>query len=174
MTSEGSHHNTELQGWLVEARERRDLRRDRARAELQWRRRFRARVCEAVVASSKGSRRGPRALFIGPVGDPWRAGQGCRRGVDSGRGRTRESPGPSRGRGRPRQAGPACRWAAGGGGVGLGPDEEMGRKECEKGCGRGKRMGRRGRKKRGKNAGPAWGFRLKEAFFLQEIQTNSI
>ena len=54
-----------------------------------------------------------RALFIGPVGDPWCAGQSCRRGADSGRGRTRESPSPSRGRGRPRQAGPACRWAAG-------------------------------------------------------------
>ena len=31
-----------------------------------------------------------------------------------------------------------------------------------------------GGKREGKNAGPAWGFRLKEVFFLQEIQTNSI
>jgi len=54
-----------------------------------------------------------RALFIGPVGDPWRAGQGAARGgvwrPDS------LSPRRPRGGRRPRQAGPACRRQRGGG-----------------------------------------------------------
>ena len=92
-----------------------------------------------------------RALFIGPVGDPWRADQGAARGgvwlPDS-----LSSRRPRGGR-RPRQAGPACRRQRGGG-ADLGRERKVGR--------RGGEFGPREKKKKGRGrwAGPA-GLKIK-------------
>ena len=78
VTSEGSHHDAELRRWLVEARERRSgkicggtelERSSNGGGDLGLgfaRRRLRLGEAKGFV----------RALFIGPVGDLWRAGQG--------------------------------------------------------------------------------------------------
>jgi len=109
VTSEGSHHNAELRRRLLEASERRSGE-ICCRTELERssngggdlglgfaRRRLRLGEAKGVV----------RALFIGPVGDPWRADQGAAWGgvwrPDS------LSLRRPRGGRRPRQAGPACR-----------------------------------------------------------------
>ena len=108
-----------------------------------------------------------RALFIGPVGDPWRAGQGAARGgvwrPDS------LSPRRPRGGRRPRQAGPACRRQKGGG-ADLGRERKVGRwKGGVWAAGEEKKKGR------GRWAGPAGlktrGGKRKDFAFLKLKQT---
>ena len=115
VNSEGSHRDAELLRRLVEVRERRSgaicsgtelEQSSNGGGDLGLgfaRRRLRLGETKGVVW----------ALFIGPVGDPWRAGQGAARGgvwrPDS------LSPRRPRGGRRPRQAGPACRRQRGGG-----------------------------------------------------------
>ena len=167
MTSEGSHHDAELRRWLVEVRERRSgkicggtelERSSNGGGDLGLgfaRRRLRLGEAKGVV----------RALFIGPVGDPWRADQGAawggvRRPDSLSPRRSREVDDPDR------RDPPVSGSERKGRGVGLGfAGEESGLAEEFWAAGERK-------KERGRWAGPK-GYREKRErllFFQQKIQ----